>query len=212
LKAYGYTTITLEDFITIRDGTMADVPDKPVVITLDDGYTNVYTHVFPAVEERGMVFTSFVITSFGPEDFLSWDEIREMRNAGQFFESHTVSHPDLDELYSWNPSGARAEIVDSKADLESEMPGYTVKFLAYPYGGHNNSIKQMVREAGYQAAVSTISGIENTAQADLWALKRQEINRNTVVDYDPSQPYNFFMYLVDRFQSPICPSVAEVRL
>lgn len=78
-------------------------------------------------------------------------QIKEMSESGLItFGSHTVSHPNLDLI---NPEIACNELAESKAFLE-KITGKTVKSIAFPDGGYNDGIKNMVREIGYEIMFS----------------------------------------------------------
>jgi len=58
----GFTAITLRQLVDFVDyGT--PLPERPVVITFDDGYLSVYQYAFPVLRQFGMTATSFVIGS-----------------------------------------------------------------------------------------------------------------------------------------------------
>jgi len=216
LRAYGYTTVSFDDFMAYRNGTRQP-PSEPVIITIDDGYQDLYTEAFPELQARSMTATAFLPTGkiadagsrqdsswdpdptegANPAPHLIWDEVRTMWSAGLHFESHSVSHPHLVALRSTNPPQAQAEITDSKTTIESKLPGHTVKFFAYPFGIYDSTIQQWIRDAGYKAAISVNQGIENTRTADLWAIKRIEVHSAVSVDFDENNPQNFFMTLID---------------
>jgi peptidoglycan/xylan/chitin deacetylase (PgdA/CDA1 family) len=198
LEAYGFDTISLDEFLGIRDGSIPVPSYRPLIITLDDGYDNLYTNALPAIQAHGMDLTAFILSSFheNPGN-ITWDQVRALNTAGQHVESHSATHANLLELYATDPNLARAEIVNSKTVIETQVTGHQVKFFAYPYGVFNPAIRLMAEEAGYSAAVGIQRGIENTAGADVWNLKRQEMKPEISVNYDPARPENFFMFLVD---------------
>jgi len=91
---------------------------------------------------------------------------------------HTVSHPNLALL---SDDDARREIIQGKEQLE-KWTGQPVKWFAYPYGGRehwNERTKQIVYEAGFRGAVTTIR-----AYADQ-RTDRFEIPRLTVPNTRP---------------------------
>jgi hypothetical protein len=63
LSAYGYDTVSLQDFLDYRDGS-ATPPDHPVILTFDDGYQNLYTEVRPVLNSYGFMGTGFLITDY----------------------------------------------------------------------------------------------------------------------------------------------------
>ena len=94
LQAEGYTTISLYQLLAhLTQGV--PLPEKPVVITFDDGYRDTYENAFPLLRAHGMTATFFVITDFIDEQrplYLSWDMAREMLAAGMSIESHSRNH------------------------------------------------------------------------------------------------------------------------
>lgn len=50
LKENGYTTVTIDDLILAHEG-LARLPEKPVLLTFDDGYRSFYEFVFPILQK-----------------------------------------------------------------------------------------------------------------------------------------------------------------
>lgn len=76
------------------------VPDKTVVITFDDAYKNIYENAFPVLKEKGWPFTIFVSTQpvdRGFNNFLTWEQLREMARSGATIANHTTNHPHMPE-------------------------------------------------------------------------------------------------------------------
>ena len=130
------------------------LPDKPVIITFDDGYENLAEYAFPVLQRYGFSATVFVVTgNLGGSN--AWDEVRgsatlrllsadqitEWAAKGIEFGSHTRSHPDLRTLAI---EDAQHEISGSKRDLE-EVLGSPVASFAYPYGFRNDAAEAGVR-------------------------------------------------------------------
>lgn len=107
-----------------------------------------------------------------PDDLMMRsDQVRAMHRAGMQIGAHTVTHPILARL---EPAAARDEIQRGKAGLESII-GAPVSLFAYPNGqpevDYDSTTVQLVREAGFRAAVSTAPG-SSDAQTDLFQLPR----------------------------------------
>ena len=101
---------------------------------------------------------------------LDWHEIVTMAQGGVSFGSHTISHPILSKLPARR---LRAEIEDSKIVIERKIH-HPVTGLAYPVGrkqDFNNEVKAIVKDAGYQYAVTTVFGV-NEADQDPYELRR----------------------------------------
>jgi peptidoglycan/xylan/chitin deacetylase (PgdA/CDA1 family) len=105
-----------------------------------------------------------------PNVMLSWDEVRRMSKQGIGFGAHTVTHPVLASL-----SGERLEdeVVGSKKTVENRLQ-LPVRHFAYPFGKPFDvgpEAKRLVKAAGFETAVTTVSGINDPAQ-DPFELKR----------------------------------------
>ena len=101
---------------------------------------------------------------------LTVEQIKQMSAAGVEIGSHTVTHPALSSV---SRTDAAEELTASKKTLESIL-NRRVRFLAYPFGGpqhFNHEIEELARAAGYDAALSTIRGV-NGSGSDLFAVKR----------------------------------------
>lgn len=118
----------------IESGT--PLPDRAVLLTFDDTYDTVYTVAHPALAALGMRGINFAHTKYvgvmTGNPHATWDEIRLMeRDAVMTTESHTVTHRRLTGL---GDGELRAELEDSRARIEAEIPGKDCAYIAYPYG------------------------------------------------------------------------------
>ncbi len=178
-----YNIVSLDDFHESMTGGKK-LPKKTVAITFDDGYRDNYTNAYPILEECRVPAAIFLTADYigtnkvmptyeGDETkspFLSWQEVREMGNHGITFGSHSLTHSILIKR---SPEQAKREIFESKRIIERET-GKPAKFFSYPRGtkaDFDRRMKDMVREAGYVAAFSAISGI-NDCRADPFELRR----------------------------------------
>jgi peptidoglycan/xylan/chitin deacetylase (PgdA/CDA1 family) len=154
LVANGYHTVTLADAYLAMAG-VKDLPDKPVALTFDDGGLDNYTVAFPILADRGLTGTFFVITkTVGADGQMSWDQLREMAQAGMSVQSHSYSHPGLTGV---SDERLRSELVDSRTALLNEMgpPEYV---LCYPAGEYDKRVIEAAKSAGYVMAVATSKG------------------------------------------------------
>jgi peptidoglycan/xylan/chitin deacetylase (PgdA/CDA1 family)/CelD/BcsL family acetyltransferase involved in cellulose biosynthesis len=101
---------------------------------------------------------------------LTWDQVRCMKQHGVDFGGHTVTHPFLSRLtrdqVSW-------EVSECKRRIEAELQA-PVSHFAYPNGREEDFgpwNKDLLREAGYEAALSTIWGL-NYRSTDRMELRR----------------------------------------
>jgi len=146
----------------------ATLPERPVVLTFDDGYRNFLEHAWPTLEELRFGATIFVVaglcgkTNDWPNQapdiprlpLLGWDELASLSGAGFEIGSHTLSHPRLTRTPL---PDARREIVDSKKELEDRL-GKPVETFAYPFGLTDAASVEIAR-AHYRGACSTAMGV-----------------------------------------------------
>ncbi|MEA2086740.1 MAG: polysaccharide deacetylase family protein [Candidatus Caldatribacteriota bacterium] len=178
LSAHNYSVISLPELLAgLRDGQL---PPKPIVITIDDGFKSTYTLAYPVLKKYNFPATLFIYTNFIEKNngSLTWEEIREMTKNNIEIGSHTLSHCNLlkykkNESHETYLARIRKEIFLSKEILESEI-GRKVKFFAYPYGVYSPIIKNLVIQAGYEGILNANS-MNNTLTTDHFSLNRQII-------------------------------------
>ena len=169
IKDAQFSVIPMQDFLAWRRGDK-DIPPKSCVITIDDGYVSGYDTAWPILKKFGYPFTMFVYINYigSGGKSVSWDQLAEMRDAGVDIESHTYYHDNLRsppssvdattlkliraDIASLGMDGyMHKEIADSKQILEKQL-GIKVNCLAYPYGNYSSKVRELVKEAGYEAA------------------------------------------------------------
>ena len=179
IQAEGYTTISLYDLLAhLWQG--APLPEKPVVLTFDDGYRDNYTNAFPLLRQRGMRATIFVVTDFMDEErpeYLTWAMAREMLAAGISIESHGRNHISLKNRDSdylvWQALG-------SKETIEFEL-GVRPRFVSYPAGEFDAGTIEVFQSASYWAGFTTIQGATHST-GDPFRLHRVRVRGSTEPD------------------------------
>ena len=97
MKEHGYHPLTALQYINLQK-TPELFPDKPVVLTFDDGNKSHYQNVFPLLKKYGYKATFFIYPSAvlnNSTKYITWSELAEMSQAGMDIESHTRDHPYL---------------------------------------------------------------------------------------------------------------------
>lgn len=153
LSSKGYNSISADDLISALN-KQKTLPSKPIMITLDDGYADVYNYAYPIARKYNIVLNLMIPTGLmGGYGYLTWDQLRDMVNSGTVFAyDHTKNHKTLS-----GGSGDEEEIMGAKRDLEREL-GRTVSIISYPYGGASESVIKILLKNGFSAAFSTIDG------------------------------------------------------
>lgn len=155
LSKNGYTPITLDTLYGIYN-KQASAPNKPVVLTFDDGYIDFYTTVYPILRRFNFHAVGFIPTGLiGGGYYMNWSQIKEIALSGLVtFEAHSVTHANLPSL---KYDALVKQLTESKQALWAHT-GYPVNFIAYPYGSSNGTVQAAARGAGYVGGLGTWYG------------------------------------------------------
>jgi peptidoglycan/xylan/chitin deacetylase (PgdA/CDA1 family) len=141
---------------TLKSGQ--PLPGRNVALTIDDAFLSVYTEAWPRLKKKGLPFTLFVATDSIDRNlagYMSWDQIRELKEAGVTLGSQTAAHPHMPSL---SKDKIRAELSVSNARFKVEL-GEAPKLFAYPYGEASLAVIEAVKDAGFDAAFGQHSGV-----------------------------------------------------
>ena len=170
LAEEGYTTITPQDYARARRGKQ-QLPEKPIILSFDDGYEDNWRVVLPMLEERGMKAVFYMVTnSIGKPGYLTWDNLFDMERRGMEIGSHTANHLPLTTL---SPEKQREELRLSKLMLEWKGMK-TIYSFSYPNGSYNAGVVTMLAEEEYLTAVTGEAGL-NTLETNPYLLRRVNI-------------------------------------
>lgn len=157
LKNTGYTFITPNQIPDLLEGKMS-VPKKPIILTFDDGYRDFYTDVLPIIKKYDARVVAYIVPGFlGKPNNLTHQQLKEIAESKLVeIGAHTVDHAYLKGL---NEKRVRFEVEQSKDMLEKELHIPIVSF-AYPYGAFDLNAIQIVKNAHFKTAVSTVDGVD----------------------------------------------------
>jgi len=199
LKDRGITVISMQDLLAWKRGEK-NIPPRCAVITFDDGWKSQYEVAWPIMKKFGYPFTMFLYTegiaggSLGGGQAITWEQLADMRDNGIDIEAHTATHQDLREGHPISIPGqggkktrtkltgpqyeqwVRNEVVGSKELLEQRL-GIKVNCFAVPFGNYNEHVKELARNAGYEA-MFTVYGQPITFTSRMDALGRYAIEAN----------------------------------
>lgn len=195
LKNNGYTTIVVEDLINwvYNDG---ELPEKPIILTFDDGYYNNYLYAFPLLKQYECKAVISIIGNYTDQytksgernayySHITWDMVSEMIDSGiieianHSYDMHTLnkgrkgSNKKKNESYEVYKSTFERDLVEFQNKIE-EMTGYMPKTYTYPYGSVSKDSLEFVKELGFYASLSCAEG-KNCLTGDkneLYLLKR----------------------------------------
>ncbi|WP_017316473.1 polysaccharide deacetylase family protein [Mastigocladopsis repens] len=155
LKENGITPISLDQLMTHLQTGMP-LPEKPVVLTFDDGYGGHYEYVYPLLKKYAYpavfsIYTNGVGNNAG-RTHVSWEQLKEMAaDPLVTIASHSVTHPP--DLTVLPPEQIQKEVVESKAILEGNL-GIPIRYFTYPAGKYNEQVAGLVQAAGYDLALT----------------------------------------------------------
>lgn len=157
IQDLGLNVITLQDFILWKQGKKS-IPDKSILITIDDGWLAVYQDAYPVLKEFGYPFTIYLYTNYigtGGRSMTS-DMIKEMMKHGCTIGSHSVSHPRPATFRKYQKQGEDAfkefilnEFETSKSLLEKKFSQEIITYV-YPGGFHTPEMLEIADKVGYQ--------------------------------------------------------------
>lgn len=158
LRQAGYETVSLSDLIFyLTQGH--PLPPQPIVLTFDDGYRDAYEEAFPRLQRYGFRGTFFVLTGRADEGdprYLSWEQIRQMSEAGMDIQLHGREHIPLsgrDEAFLF------FHIIGGKQSIEAHT-GRPVRFFAYPSSNYDEGLIRFLKGYRFWGAVTTAYGAD----------------------------------------------------
>lgn len=166
----GYHTVTMAEAAEML--AAKDIPAKTIVLTFDDGYASFINQAWPIMKDLGFTGTVFVCTSFvGKQNYLTWDQIKDLQAEGIEIGSHTRNHIDLKQAtYQQQVK----EILSSKQTLEQSL-GVPCLSFCYPSGAHGDVTPTIVKDSGYSSAVTVAFGKASPAD-NIYLLPRIRIS------------------------------------
>jgi len=183
LREHNYQVIPLARLVgSLKTGT--PLPDKAVVITIDDGYKSVYEKAWPELKAFGYPFTVFLYTKATENrhwDYMTWAQVKELQAAGVDFQDHGYAHNRManlppampvDQYLAW----IEADLVKSR-ELFAERLGTAPQFFAIPYGEYNRQITDKARAIGYEGVFTQDPG-SVSEHTDPYMIPREPILGN----------------------------------
>jgi len=182
LRRLGFEFVSLGDVCSWLQPA-ANPMRRPVAITFDDGYQDLFEHAFPFLQRQGIPAIIFLVAgrdtnSWMPPDrmrvleLLSWTQVKTMSAAGIDFGSHSLTHT---QLTACSNAQLQAEVADSKKRIEDHI-GRAVRHFCYPYGRYDQRVEEAVRTAGYESACTTRKGAVLRGTSP-WRLPRLSVGK-----------------------------------
>lgn len=174
----GYTFITLQDLYQYQKGQIG-LPEKVIIITMDDGQIGCYTDAFPVLKKYQVPATIFIVNKLvGTEDYFSWEQAKEMYDTGLVkIHCHGYYHS---EYSSVGKEKLVSDYTKSHQEIEEHMGEKIQKIMAYPAGKSSENTIKWLKEIGFEIQVQTKYGTVNKSRnLDLTDLGRIRGERAT---------------------------------
>jgi peptidoglycan/xylan/chitin deacetylase (PgdA/CDA1 family) len=169
LSSPKYSVLPLGEIVQ-RINKGEDLPERTIAISIDDAYLSVYEKAWPVLKAAGIPFTVFASTDhldMNGGDYMNWRQLKEMVDGGGVFVGHlpTLSNEQVK---------AQIETANTKF---TENLGFVPALFAYPYGEYGTDIKNIIKDAGFEAAFGQQSGVMFSGQ-DRFAYPRFPMSDN----------------------------------
>ena len=180
----GYHAISIDSFERWLSG-VGSLPEKAFLLTFDDGFLGVYEHAAPVLVPRCWPATAFLVVgkvgrasdwmvttrnAMKVHPLMGAIELQQVRQQGFSLQSHSYLHQDLTTL---QPEMLRDDLERSR-DAISELTGEIPRFIAYPYGRHNEWVREAAKRAGFSLGFSVESGFNRVGQAP-FSIRRIDV-------------------------------------
>ncbi|HKJ27132.1 MAG TPA: polysaccharide deacetylase family protein [Anaerolineales bacterium] len=176
LADWGYQTITAEQLTqAITEG--APLPERPVILTFDDGHYKVYEYAYPIMKEHGFFGVAYIVANrLQAHGFMGEPQLTEMAAAGWEIGSHSYTHADLtiDHNQAFN------EIYYSREDIETDI-NQPVTSFAYPFGAFDRYLGDRTLKWGYTNAMG-LGGHWTHTPGSVYYLQRIEVRSGITME------------------------------
>lgn len=160
----GYTPIHFKQLQAYLEGRLG-LPNKPFIITADDGYLDNYEKAYPILKQYEVPATFFITTQYvgmkTQYEHFTWEQAKEMEQSGLIdIQSHTHGHTLLNNA---SETEVYYEVQKSFADIEKHLGKRDVKVLAYPQFLHTVQTQKWVKACGVDLQVTNL--VEQSQEA-----------------------------------------------
>lgn len=191
LEENGYTAVTMEDLLAYAEDE-ADLPEKPIVLSFDDGYLSTYVYALPLLKKYHSKIV-FSIIGKNTDDFsaipdddldyshVTWDQLNEMLDSGCVeVQNHSYNlhkygkRVGCEQLPGETYEDYEKLLAGDVEKLQTEIAlktGRVPTTFVYPFGGYSETTDRILRELGFQATLTCDYGV-NLITRDLDSLFR----------------------------------------
>jgi len=184
LAEASFRSVCIEDFDAWRRGEKT-LPENSFVLTFDDGFTGVHDFAAPVLRKLEWPATLFLVAGklgglsdwdvttgepMPPHLLLNAEQLRSLSTQGFSLHSHSLLHHDLTTL---EVSTLEQDLRNSRA-LIAEIADHAPLYLAYPYGHHNQAVRNAAQRVGFTLAFSVESGFNRPGES-AYQIRRLDV-------------------------------------
>jgi peptidoglycan/xylan/chitin deacetylase (PgdA/CDA1 family) len=179
LAEQDFSTVSLYDVVDIIENkNFLKLPNKPIVITFDDGYAGNHEFVLPILKKFELSAVFFItLKEIGTPFMMDWKQLEELHSNGMSIQSHSKTHSLLGQL---DKSGITYELKESKQILQDKLQT-SVNFLSLPHGSYNELYKGVAIEVGYRGGCTSEIGFVHP-MSDPFFLNRIAVDSKYNID------------------------------
>ena len=175
----GYHTISAQDLVDALQ-THTKLPDKSIMVTIDDGYDDAYTYGFMIAKKYKIIMNFMIPTGLiNQPGYMNWDHLKEMAQSPYVrIYNHTTTHAALGLI---SQDDIVKEVTTANEDLQNKL-GIKNSIIVYPYGNYSDLAIQTLKDLHYTAAFSTDSAREQCL-SNIMKLPRLHIGNAPLTEY-----------------------------
>lgn len=180
LKASGYTPISMYHLVYALQIGKPPLPERPIILTFDDGYMDNYENAYPILQELGFTATFFIMTDVtdrAQAGYMTWDIYKELFAAGMSIEVHGREHLDMSGR---DDAWLTYHLLGPAQTIEANL-GHKPRFIAYPSGRWDDLTISTAHRLDFWGAVTTQNGAHHTKN-NLFTLERIRVRGDWNLD------------------------------
>ena len=191
----GYTSVVIQDLINYVEKDMP-LPEKPIMITFDDGFSNNMTNALPLLEKYGLKAVISIVGRYTDDytesddtnpaySYLRWQDVRTIMAGGRIeFQNHSYDLHTISEKRSASTRKKGESAADYQKIFTSDLSllqeefaqhtDYTPTAFTYPFGKIDKLSVELVKSMGFSASLSCYEGVNMITKDPqcLYQLKR----------------------------------------
>lgn len=174
IKEKGYTTIDMQDLIDYTY-TKKQLPEKVIIVSIDDGFESVYEYVYPIMKKYKMCAVASIVgeyTNFFTDNpdhnvtysYMDWGEVKELVKSNEIeiqnhsFDLHksNCGRNGISKKSSEDTATYVSEVGNDLQKMQNMMyskTGYKPNTLTFPFGAYKEDTITLAKQLGFKAAL-----------------------------------------------------------